>query len=181
MKGYWRLSGLTLVLRRGLLQPPKIKKTTNKNKTKPKKTALFLFLFCFVFNYLRQTRLCNYLYIYYAYFDVYEVKFGCVVWILGSSKIMVEGVGEIPWFLFRPFHKYFTRYMLQTCYVDEKHHFLHNQPKILQKSHISAILFSEKLNFANFYAYLQYIQICVEALTLWRHMKFNSNHFLTNG
>ena len=39
---------------------------------------------------------------------------------------MVEGVrvGEIPWFLFCPFLKYFTRYVLQICYVYENHYFL---------------------------------------------------------
>ena len=37
---------------------------------------------------------------------------------------MVEGVGEIPWFLFCPFLEYLKRFVLQTCYVDKNHHFL---------------------------------------------------------
>ena len=55
--------------------------------------------------------------------------------------------------------------MLQTSYVDENHHFLKIQPKILRKSHVSTI-FSEKLIFANFHVYFQYIQISEGALTL---------------
>ena len=44
---------------------------------------------------------------------------------------------------------------------------LHNQPKILQKSHVSTMFFfSEKSIFANVHVYFQYIQICEGALTL---------------
>ena len=67
------------------------------------------------------------------------------------------------------FFKYLTRYVLQTCYVDENHHFLIHrpiQPKILQKSHDVSMFFREKLIFANFHVYFQCIQISEGALTL---------------
>ena len=78
----------------------------------------------FVPNKLRQMLpgTSNHFYILFASFDVYRVKLGGVIWVWGvSSKRMVEGVGEILWFLFL---KYLTRYVLQTCYVDETRHFL---------------------------------------------------------
>ena len=87
----------------------------------------------------------------------------------GSSKIMVQGVGEIPWHLFCPFLKYLTRYVLQICYVDESHHFLTYSAKNSAKSHVSTIFLSEKLIFANFHVYFQCIQISKGALTLWHH------------
>ena len=65
---------LTLVLRRGLLQPPKIFLEQR-----------------FVPNKLRQRVLFNCLYTFYTSFDVSEVKYGGVVWAWGSSKIMVGG------------------------------------------------------------------------------------------
>ena len=58
------------------------------------RTTLLWFFFSeqrFLPNKLRQTLQRNCFYIYYASFDVYEVKFGGVVWVWGSSKIMVEG------------------------------------------------------------------------------------------
>ena len=45
---------------------------------------------CFSPNKLGQALLCNCFYTYYASFYAYEVKFGGVVWVWGSSKIMVE-------------------------------------------------------------------------------------------
>ena len=77
------------------------------------------FFFFLLPSKLHQTLPGNHFYILHASFDVYGVKLGGVVWVWGSSKRMVEGVGEIPWFLFCPFLKYLTRYVLQTCYVDE--------------------------------------------------------------
>ena len=67
-----------------------------------------------------------------------------------------------------PFHKYFTRHMLQTCVVGDNYYWLHNQPKIRPKSDVSK-MFSEKWIFANFHVYFQYIHICEGALILWRH------------
>ena len=79
---------------------------------------------------------------------------------------MVEaGVGEIPWLLFCPFLKYFTRYVLQIYYVDENHHFL----TFSAKNPIFLRFVSEKLIFANFHVHFQCIQISEGALTLWRH------------
>ena len=75
----------------------------------------------------------NHFCILYASFDVYGVKLGCRLG-MGSSKRMIDGgVGKIPWFLFCPFLKYLTRYVLQTCYVDENHHFLTYSAKNLAK------------------------------------------------
>ena len=67
----------------------------------------------FLPNKLHQTLLCNNFYTLYASLYVYEVKFGGVVWVWGSSKKMVEGFGEILWILFCPLLKY-----------DENHHFI---------------------------------------------------------
>ena len=64
-------------------------------------------------NKLRQTLQCNHFYILYASFDVYEVKLGDVVWVyMGSSKEMVDGVGETHDSHFVHFFKYLTRYVL---------------------------------------------------------------------
>ena len=70
-----------------------------------------------------------------THLDVYEVKFGgVVIWIWGSSKIMVEGRGLVKFHdLYFVHFINFTRYMLQTCNVDD------NQPNILRKSHVSTI------------------------------------------
>ena len=126
-------------------------------------------LTAFLPNKLRQMLPDNHFYILYASFDVYGVILGGVVWVWGVIKENGRGgVGEIPWFLFCPFLKYLTRYVLQICYVDENHHFLTYSPKILRRSHVSTI-FSEKLIFANFHIYFQCTQISEGALTLWRH------------
>ena len=62
--------------------------------------------------------------------------------------------------------------MLQTCYVhvDENHHFLTESAKNPAKISCFYDFFSEKLIFANFHVYFQYIQICEGALTLWGHI-----------
>ena len=74
---------------------------------------------------------CNHFYILNASFDVYEVKLGGVVWVWGSSKRMVErGLVKSCDSYFVHFFKYLTRYVLQTCYVDENHHFLTYSAKI---------------------------------------------------
>ena len=87
----------------------------------------FFFLTAFLPNKLNQMLLCNHSYILYTSFDVYKVKFGggggCHLG-MGVFKENGRGVGEIPWLLFCPFLKYLTRYMFQTSYVDENHHFL---------------------------------------------------------
>ena len=44
----------------------------------------------FLSNKLRQTLRCNCFDIFYVSFDVYEMKFGGVVWVWGSSEIMVK-------------------------------------------------------------------------------------------
>ena len=79
------------------------------------------------------------------------MKFGGVVRVWGVVKDYVRGVGEIPWFLYCPFHNYFTRYMLQTCYVDENHHFLNI---ISQKS-------CENPMFLRFLAKNRFLLICM--------------------
>ena len=53
---------------------------------------VFVSVFVFFFKKLRQMLVCNYFYIFFASFDVYEVKFGVVVWVGGSLKIMVGGL-----------------------------------------------------------------------------------------
>ena len=50
--------------------------------------------------------------------------FGCCSG-MGVVKDLVEGDWWNPVFFFFPFHKYFIRYMLQTCYFDENHQFLY--------------------------------------------------------
>ena len=90
-------------------------------------------------------------------------------WKLGVSfRYGGRGVGEFPWILFCPFLKYLRRYMLQTSYVDENHHFLTYSAKTSPCFYFFR-LFSETLIFANFYVYFQCIQISEGALTLWRH------------
>ena len=86
---------------------------------------LFLFLFCFVFsselggvatqdffsltaffspNKLRQTLLSIHPRIFWCIWgEIWGCRYG------GHQR--PGGVGEIPWFLFCPFHKYFTRYI----------------------------------------------------------------------
>ena len=66
---------------------------------------------------------------------------------------MVEGVGDIPRFLFCLFHKYFTRYMLQACYVDENHHFLYIISQTSCENLMFLRFFSEKSIFAHFHVY----------------------------
>ena len=53
--------------------------------------TFFFFLQLFLPNTLQHTLLCNRFYMLCASFDAYEVKFGCAVWVWGSSKRMVEG------------------------------------------------------------------------------------------
>ena len=66
----------------------------------------------------------NHFYILYASFDVYGVKLGGVVWVWGVIKENGRGgLVKSHDFYFAHFLK-LTRYMLQTCYVDENHHFL---------------------------------------------------------
>ena len=69
ISGHVKVFACILWLKVGLLQPPKI------------------FLIQHLLPYkLPQTLLCNCFYIYYASFDVYEVKFGDVVWVWGAVK-----------------------------------------------------------------------------------------------
>ena len=87
-----------------------------------------LFCFCFVFPIkLHQTQLRYHFYVLCASFDVYEVNFWAAVCVWGSSKRMVEvGWWEFHdfYFVFCPFIRYLTRYMLQTSDVDKNHYFL---------------------------------------------------------
>ena len=55
--------------------------------------------------------------------------------------------------------------------------FLHIQPKILWKSYVSTIFFSQKLFFANFHVYFQCIQISEDVLDLWRHSEVQRYSF----
>ena len=64
------------------------------------------------------------------------------------------------------FLKYLTRNVLQTCYVDENHHFLTYSAKNPAKIACFYDFFSEKLNFAHFHVYFECIQISEGALTL---------------
>ena len=59
----------------------------------------------------------------------------------------------------------FTRYMLQTCYVDENHHVLTQSAQNPAKIPYFYNFFSEKLIVPNFHVYFQYIQISEGALT----------------
>ena len=87
----------------------------------------------------------------------------------GLSKKMVEGVGEIPWLLFSPFLKYLTRFMLQTSYMDENHHFLAYSAKKSCENSMFLRFLAKKMIFANFHAYFQCIQMSEGVLILWRH------------
>ena len=75
----------------------------------------------------------------------------------------------IPWLLFYPFLKYLARYMLQTSYVVDNHHFLTYSAKNPAKIPCFYDFFIKKLIFANFHVYFQCIQISEGALTLWCH------------
>ena len=55
--------------------------------------------------------------------------------------------------------KYFTRYVLQTCYAHENYHFLTYSAKNPAKIPFFYYFFSEKVIFANFPVYFQCIQI----------------------
>ena len=110
----------------------------------------------FLPNNLRQTLQCNHFHILYASFDVYEVKLGGVVLVWGSSKRIVEGVikensrgGLVKSHdcYFVRFFQYLTRYALQTCYVDENHHFLTLFSQKSCENTMFLRFFSEKLNF----------------------------------
>ena len=87
-------------------------------------------------NKLRQTFPANHFYILYASFDVYGMKLGWCHLGMGSQQ-SENGRGgwwnPIPWFLFCQLLKYLTGYVLQTCYVDENHHFLTYSAKIPAK------------------------------------------------
>ena len=68
------------------------------------------------------------------FFDEYEVKLGGVV--LGMGVIKENNRGGLVKFhdaYFVHFFKYLTRDVLQTCYVDENHHFLTHSAKIPAK------------------------------------------------
>ena len=93
----------------------------NLNPRPPKGGGLLQF---FLPNKLHPTLLGNHFYILYASFDVCEVEFWGIVWVWGSSKRMVEGGWWNPMTFICPFLKYLTRYMLQTSYAHENHHFL---------------------------------------------------------
>ena len=83
---------------------------------------------------------------------------------------MIEGVGEIRWFLFCPFLKYLTRYILQTSYVDENHHFLTYSVKNSVKiSSFYDFLAKNWFLLISCIVYFQCIQISLGALTLRRH------------
>ena len=83
----------------------------------------FFVLFCFVFCPINYAKRFNF-FILYVSFDVYEVKSGGVVWVWGhQSKENGRGVVKPHDSYFVHFFKYLTRYVLQTCYVDENHHF----------------------------------------------------------
>ena len=148
---------LTLILQRGVvapLQPPKI---VWKQLLLPNK--------------LDKTFLCNHFYILYASFDVYEVKFGVSFGYGEVIKEMVEGVGKIPWLLFCLFLKYLKRYMLQTSYVDEDHHFLtYSATNPVKITRFYDFLAKNRF-FAYFHIYFQCIQISKDALPLWQHSK----------
>ena len=64
------------------------------------------------------------------------------------------------------FFKYLTRYVRQTCYVDENHHFLTYSAKNPAKIPCFYDFLSKKLSFAHFHVYFQCIQIFEGALTL---------------
>ena len=87
----------------------------------------FFFKQRFLPNKLPKTLLYNCFYIFFASFDVYEVKFGDVVWEWwGASKVMVGGWWNPKIFSLSMIHfiDILQNIMLQTCYVDENHHFL---------------------------------------------------------